>query len=145
MQLMTAEIEKALKKNPLYSQDGKGRDSKIVVKYFGGSAATWLITEGEPEPGGDWLLYGFVTLGLPDEFAPGKLLWEWGLRETQRTPVPLVPALRSGCGEGHPRGAREVQGQGRGVHVPPVREGLNGLQDLGVLPYLWDKRVLRSS
>ena len=78
MQLMTAEIEKALKKNPLYTQDGKGGDSKIVVKYFGGSAATWLITEGEPEPGGDWLLYGFVTLGLPDDFAPGKLLWEWG-------------------------------------------------------------------
>ena len=78
MQLMTAEIEKALKKYPLYTQDGKGGDSKIVVKYFGGSAATWLITEGEPEPGGDWLLYGFVTLGLPDDFAPGKLLWEWG-------------------------------------------------------------------
>ena len=78
MQLMTAEIETALKKYPLYSQDGKGGDSKIVVKYFGGSAATWLITEGEPEPGGDWLLYGFVTLGLPDDFAPGKLLWEWG-------------------------------------------------------------------
>lgn len=75
---MTAEIEKALKKYPLYTQDGKGGDSKIVVKYFGGSAATWLITEGEPEPGGDWLLCGFVTLGLPDEFAPGKLLWEWG-------------------------------------------------------------------
>ena len=45
MQLMTAQIEKALKKYPLYSQDGKGGDAKIVVKYFGGSAATWLITE----------------------------------------------------------------------------------------------------
>ena len=76
MQLMTAEVEKALKKYPLRSQDGKGGDSKIIVKYFGGSAATWLITEGEPN--GDWLLYGFVTLGLPDDFSPGKLLWEWG-------------------------------------------------------------------
>lgn len=77
-QLMTAEVEKALKRYPLRSQDGKGRDSKIIVKYFGGSAATWLITEGEPQSNGDWLLYGFVTLGLPDDFAPGKLLWEWG-------------------------------------------------------------------
>lgn len=77
-QLMTAEVEKALKKYPIRSQDGKGGDSKIIVKYFGGSAATWLIIEGEPQPNGDWLLYGFITLGLPDDFASGKLLWEWG-------------------------------------------------------------------
>ena len=78
MQLMTKEIENALLKHPMLSQDGKGGDAKIIVKYFGGSAATWLITEGEPIQGGDWLLYGFVTLGLPDDFEPGKLLWEWG-------------------------------------------------------------------
>ncbi len=78
MQLMTAQIEKALMKYPLYSQDGKGGDAKIIVKYFGGSAATWLITEGKPLDGGDWMFYGYATLGLPDDFAPGKLLWEWG-------------------------------------------------------------------
>lgn len=91
MILMTAEIEDALKKHPLYSQDGKGGDSKIVVKYFGGSAATWLITEGEPRRGGDWLLYGFVTLGIPDPFADGKLIWEWGyvtLKELQDLQFP---------------------------------------------------------
>ena len=91
MQLMTAQIEKALKKYPLYSQDGKGGDAKIVVKYFGGSAATWLITEGEPAPDGDYTLYGFCTLGLPDDFAPGKLLWEWGyvtLRQLQELMFP---------------------------------------------------------
>jgi len=91
MQLMTAEIEQALKKSPLYSQDGKGGDAKIVVKYFGGSAATWLITEGEPRPDGDWLLYGYCTLGLPDDFAPGKLLWEWGyvtLKQLQEVVFP---------------------------------------------------------
>ena len=78
MQLMTAQIEKAFKKYPLYSQDGKGGDAKTVVKYFGDSAATWLITEGEPRANGDWMFFGFCTLGLPDDFAPGKLLWEWG-------------------------------------------------------------------
>jgi hypothetical protein len=78
MLLMTKEIEEALNKHPIGSQDGKGMNAKVLVKFFGGSAATWLITEGEPRPNGDWLLYGFVTLGLPDEFESGKLLWEWG-------------------------------------------------------------------
>lgn len=78
MQLMTKEIEDALKKHPIYSQDGKGEKAKVIVKYFGGSAATWLITEGEPLPRGDWEFFGFCTLGLPDPFRPGKLIWEWG-------------------------------------------------------------------
>ncbi len=95
MQLMTAEIEQALKKYPLGSQGDKGGNSKVIVKYFGGSAATWLITEGEPRPNGDWLFYGFVTLGLLDDFVPGKLLWEWGcvtlnqLKEIQFPPFGL--------------------------------------------------------
>lgn len=78
MQLMNDELEKAFRKYPFYSQDGKGGDSRIVAKFFGGSAATWLITEGEKQPNGDWLLYGYVTLGLIDEFDPDNLLWEWG-------------------------------------------------------------------
>ena len=78
MKLMTAEVEKALMKNPLYSHDGEGADAKIVVKYFGGSAATWLITEGEKQPDGDWLFFGYATLGLPDPFDEDSLIWEWG-------------------------------------------------------------------
>ena len=78
MKLMTKEIEKALEKRPMYSQDGKGGKSKVVVKFFGGPAATWLITEGQKEPNGDWTLYGLVTLGFQDDFHPGYLLWEWG-------------------------------------------------------------------
>ena len=91
MQLMTSEIEKELKKYPLGSQNGKGGDAKVVAKYFGGSAATWLITEGEPAKNGDYTLYGFVTLGFPDDYAPGKLLWEWGyvtLRQLQEIKFP---------------------------------------------------------
>lgn len=76
MQLMTKEIEKAFEKFPLYSQDGKGDEAKIIVKFFGGSAATWLITEGRKD-GDDWLFFGKCTLGLPDPFT-GGLLWEWG-------------------------------------------------------------------
>ena len=78
MQLITKEIENAFKKYPLHSQDGLGGDAKVVVKFFGGSACTWLITEGEKQKDGDWLFYGYVTLGFPDDFHHGKLLWEWG-------------------------------------------------------------------
>lgn len=77
MQLMTKEIEKAFAKYPLYSQDGLGSNAKVVVKYFGGQA-TWLITEGEKQDDGDWMFFGYVTLGFPDDFQRGKLLWEWG-------------------------------------------------------------------
>ncbi len=35
MKLMTAEIEKALEKKPLYSKDGDGGKSKVIVKYIG--------------------------------------------------------------------------------------------------------------
>ena len=34
MQLMTKEIEKKALKYPLGSQDGKGLDAEIIVKYF---------------------------------------------------------------------------------------------------------------
>ena len=77
MQLMTKEIEKAFAKYPLYSQDGLGSNAKVVVKYFGGQA-TWLITEGEKQDDGDWMFFGYVTLGFPDDSNRGKRLWEWG-------------------------------------------------------------------
>ena len=91
MKLMTDEIERAFKKYPLYSQDGKAEKAKIVVKYFGSSAATWLITEGKKEKNGDWTFYGFVTLGLPNMFDHDSLLWEWGyvtLKELERLRFP---------------------------------------------------------
>lgn len=69
MKLMTKAIEKKFEKFPLYSQDGKGEESEVVVKFFGGAAATWLITEGEKTDDGDWELYGYITLGYG---------WEWG-------------------------------------------------------------------
>ena len=50
MKLMTEELERRFKGFPLYSQDGKGLDAEIVVKYFNpAGAGTWLITEGEKQ------------------------------------------------------------------------------------------------
>ena len=69
MMLMTKELEKELEKYPLYSQDGKGFESEVVVKYFNPCGiGTWLVTEGEKQEDGDWLLYGYCHL----------FEWEWG-------------------------------------------------------------------
>ena len=69
MQLMTKAIEKSFSKFPLRSQDGRGLEAEVIVKYFGGSSATWLVTEGEKLEDGDWEFFGYVTLGYE---------WEWG-------------------------------------------------------------------
>lgn len=67
--LLTAEVIRKLEKHPFGSQNGKGDDAEVLVKFFGGGAETWLITEGEKQEDGDWLLYGKCTLGYE---------WEWG-------------------------------------------------------------------
>jgi hypothetical protein len=69
MLLMTKELEKKFQKYPLYSQEDKGMESDVVVKYFNPcGAGTWLITEGEKQEDGDWLFYGYCHL----------FEWEWG-------------------------------------------------------------------
>jgi len=50
MQLMTKEIEKLASKYPLQSQDGKGLDAKIIVKFFDPTGSwTWYATEYDPK------------------------------------------------------------------------------------------------
>ena len=74
--LMTKEIEKLIAKYPYLSQDGKGLDAKVLVKYFlPCSGATWYITEGEKLENGDYILYGWVNLGYGCgyEFGPVSL------------------------------------------------------------------------
>ena len=68
MKLITKEVEQRLEKYPLYSQDGKGFDSEVVVKFFYGPA-TWYVTEGEKQDDGSWLFFGYVT---------GLAFDEWG-------------------------------------------------------------------
>ena len=69
MKLMTKELEEKFKRYPLYSQDGKGKDAKIVVKYFNPfGIGTWLITEGEKQEDGDWLFFAYCHI----------FCWEWG-------------------------------------------------------------------
>ena len=69
MKLMTLELEKKFEKYPLYSQDGEGDNAKVIVEYFNPcGAGTWLITEGEKQEDGDWLLFGYCHI----------FEWEWG-------------------------------------------------------------------
>lgn len=81
MKLMTKEIESKLAKSPLYSKDGQGKNAEVIVKYFNPyGAGTWLITEGEKQENGDWLLYGYCHI----------FEWEWGyvtLSELENTKV----------------------------------------------------------
>lgn len=83
MLLMTKELEKAFEKYPLYSQDGKGMEAEVVVKYFNPcGAGTWLITEGEKLENGDWEFFGYCC--ITD--------WEWGyvhLSELESVKLPF--------------------------------------------------------
>ena len=83
MMLMTKELETTLKKYPIGSQDGKGEGADVIVKYFNPcGAGTWLITEGEKQENGDWLLFGYCHI----------FEWEWGyvmLSELESVKLPF--------------------------------------------------------
>lgn len=83
MKLINKEIIKRFKEYPLYSQDGKGMDSVVLVKYFNPcGAGTWYITEAEEQPDGDWLLFGYCHIQC----------FEWGyvlLSELENLKLPF--------------------------------------------------------
>ena len=82
MKLMTKKIEDKLSKCPIGSKDGQGKNAEVIVKYFNPcGAGTWLITEGEKQENGDWLLFGMCHI----------FEWEWGyvmLSELENLKVP---------------------------------------------------------
>lgn len=82
MKLMTKELERKFEKYPLGSQEDKGHEAEVLVKYFNPcGAGTWLITEGEKLNNGDWILFGLCNI----------LEWEWGylsLNELEEIELP---------------------------------------------------------
>ena len=60
MQLMTKEIKTKLLRNG--DVTNRGNDHRPVVKFFGGSSCTWLITEMDSAD--DDTLFGLCDLGL---------------------------------------------------------------------------------
>ncbi len=81
MKLLTKEIISKFEKYPFGSQDEKGLDARVLVKYFNPCGiGTWLITEAERK-GEDWRLFGYCHL----------FEWEWGslmLSELQNLRLP---------------------------------------------------------
>ena len=69
MKLMTTEIGDKLRQFGYLPDIDNWMDADVIVKYFNPcGAGTWLIVSGE-ERDGDWILFGYVTLGAE---------WEWG-------------------------------------------------------------------
>ena len=62
MKLFTKSVEKAIAKFPLYSQDGKGMNAKVIARFFLGNA-TWYILEGNGDE-----LYGLTDVGHGFEY-----------------------------------------------------------------------------
>ena len=83
MRLLTDKIRQQFRKYPLYSQESKGINSTVIVKYFNPvGSGTWLITEAEEQEDGDWLLFGYCHISC----------WEWGyvsLNELQALRLPF--------------------------------------------------------
>ena len=65
MKIFTAAIEKALKKYGYLSQDGKGKDAKVIARLFGGSSCTWYILEGTEDSD---IVYGLANIGYGFEY-----------------------------------------------------------------------------
>lgn len=62
MNLLPEELKEELKKYPLYSQEDKGLQKDILIKYFNASGVgTWIVFEGQPE-GDDIEFFGLVNL-----------------------------------------------------------------------------------
>lgn len=61
MKLITKEIAKRLAKYPIYSQDGKGGEAIVNVKFFCPMRNwTWYVLEAE-QHGSDYEFYGIVV------------------------------------------------------------------------------------
>jgi hypothetical protein len=65
--LLTADLKRKIPK--LYSgEKTRAEDKLVVVKFFQPWGAwTWLVTEGQEQPDGDWLFFGHVH-GFEDEW-----------------------------------------------------------------------------
>ena len=63
MKLLTKDIENKLQAQPLYSQEQKGDDARVIAKFFNPCGrGTWYVLEGEKQNNGDWLFFGIVEI-----------------------------------------------------------------------------------
>ena len=69
-QMITKAIEKQMDKFPLYSQEGKGNDAKVLFKAFNpyGGQSWYVLEAGTPDEDGDRELFVLTTCGGEKEY-----------------------------------------------------------------------------
>lgn len=122
MTLLTKQIISKFEKHPIHSQDGKGMDAEVLVKYFNPcGTGTWLITEAERE-GDDWRLFGYCHI----------YEWEWGyLMLSELASLRLRSDLPSNATFTRP-------GNTSGIFCRRMNDG----KGLGILLPLADNRII---
>lgn len=87
MKLVTKEVEARLGEYPFYSQDGKGEEAEVVVKFFNPyGLGSWYVLEAEKQADGDYLFFGYVESPIDPLFD------EYGyfsLRELENLKIPI--------------------------------------------------------
>lgn len=70
MKMITKEIENRMNRYPLYSQDGKGDQAKVLFKVFNpyGGQSWYVLEAGQVQPDGDRELFVFATYGGEGEY-----------------------------------------------------------------------------
>ncbi len=70
MKMVTKEVEKLFNKFPLYSQDGKGDDAKVLVKFFNpyGDGSWYVLEAGKPLEDGDRELFVYGVMHQEGEY-----------------------------------------------------------------------------
>ena len=73
--LVNKTIEKAIAKHPIGSQDGKGENADIIVKYFNPyGQGRWYVLEADPIDGGqDYEMFGIVEMNGEKEYGYFRL------------------------------------------------------------------------
>lgn len=73
-QLVNKSIEASFAKHPLYSQDGKGGEADILVKYFNPyGQGRWYVLEASPIGNGDYDMFGIVEMNGEREYGYFRL------------------------------------------------------------------------
>lgn len=69
MELITEELERKIEEYPIHSQENQGENAVILFKLFNPyGMGTWYVLEGDKQPDGDYLFFGYVESLINEEF-----------------------------------------------------------------------------
>lgn len=74
---MTKGIERALEKAPLHSKEGQGKNAKAIACFYTlYKDYIYIVTEGEKQSNGEWLLGGYFC-SMDDWLWENTWKWEY--------------------------------------------------------------------